>query len=26
MSAVAPTIADPRFFHGNLLPGVKAGA
>jgi hypothetical protein len=25
METVAPTIADPRFFHGNL-PGVKVGS
>ena len=24
MATVAPSMADPRFFHGNLLPGVKA--
>ena len=25
MATVAPSIADTRFFHGSLLPGVKAG-
>jgi hypothetical protein len=25
MATVAPSMADPRFFSGNLLPGVKVG-
>jgi hypothetical protein len=25
VETVAPSIADPRFFHGNILPGVKIG-
>jgi hypothetical protein len=25
VTTVAPSMADPRFFHGNILPGVKVG-